>query len=222
MEIGTKIKNARTRTGLTQEAVAESLGVSRQTISNWENGKFYPDIVSVIKMSDLYSVSLDHLLKEESEMKRNLKEESESKQTYMDYLEESTDTVRSREKLTKLILIIVPLLIWAIALIVFWFLMDAADAGAYSLVFLWLILPVTIFVVSLIAGKRYCFGKATFLSIPFFGIMYMISEYATFSMANTVKFGHFNMPEFTMIPVGMFISSLGVGIGLLARRKKKK
>lgn len=39
--------------------VAESLLVSRQTISNWENGKSLPDIVSVIRMSELYNVSLD-------------------------------------------------------------------------------------------------------------------------------------------------------------------
>ena len=63
MEIGAKIKEARTRTGLTQEQAAEALGVSRKTISNWENEKTYPDIVSVVKMSDLYAVSLDRLLK---------------------------------------------------------------------------------------------------------------------------------------------------------------
>ena len=62
MDIGSKIKNARIDAQLTQEQVAEALGVSRQTMSNWENGKTYPDIVSVIKMSDLYAISLDHLL----------------------------------------------------------------------------------------------------------------------------------------------------------------
>ena len=39
-----------------------------QIMSNWENGKTYPDIISVIKMSDLYDISLDHLLKEEKSM----------------------------------------------------------------------------------------------------------------------------------------------------------
>lgn len=38
MDIGTKIKNARIVAQLTQEQVAEALGVSRQTMSNWENG----------------------------------------------------------------------------------------------------------------------------------------------------------------------------------------
>ena len=50
-DIGSKIKAARLEKKLTQEQVAEILGVSRQTISNWENEKSYPDIISVIKMS---------------------------------------------------------------------------------------------------------------------------------------------------------------------------
>ena len=51
-----KIKNARTIKKLTQEQVAEDLNVSRQTISNWENGKSLPDIVSIIRMSELYDL----------------------------------------------------------------------------------------------------------------------------------------------------------------------
>ena len=47
-DIGSKIKAARIEKKLTQEQVAELLGVSRQTISNWENEKSYPDIISVI------------------------------------------------------------------------------------------------------------------------------------------------------------------------------
>lgn len=50
---------------MTQEQVAGLLEVSRQTISNRENAKSYPDIVSVIKMSECYDVSLDYLLKGE-------------------------------------------------------------------------------------------------------------------------------------------------------------
>ena len=56
-DIGSKIKAARLKKKMTQEQVAELLGVSRQTISNWENEKSYPDIISVIKMSDYYEAS---------------------------------------------------------------------------------------------------------------------------------------------------------------------
>lgn len=85
MEIGKKLKNARMQSGLTQENVAEKINVSRQTISNWENEKSYPDIVSVIQLSDLYSVSLDVLLKGDEKM--------------VEHLEESTNVVRSNQKL---------------------------------------------------------------------------------------------------------------------------
>ena len=59
MEIGKKLKEARLNRDLTQEVIAEKLNVSRQTISNWENEKSYPDIISVIELSNLYSISLD-------------------------------------------------------------------------------------------------------------------------------------------------------------------
>ena len=97
MEIGKKLKNARIEAGLTQEKAAEKIDVSRQTISNWENEKSYPDIISVIALSDLYSVSLDELLKAE-------------------HLEESTNVVKSNKKLTGAILLNIILMILLIAL----------------------------------------------------------------------------------------------------------
>lgn len=63
MRIADKIKNARIQKGYTQEQVAENLLVSRQTISNWENGKSLPDIISIIMMSELYELSLDEMMK---------------------------------------------------------------------------------------------------------------------------------------------------------------
>ena len=94
-DIGCKIKAARIEKKLTQEQVAELLGVSRQTISNWENEKSYPDIISVIKMSECYDVSLDYLLKGEQKMK-----------SYYDYLEESTNVVKSNANRNKIITIL--------------------------------------------------------------------------------------------------------------------
>lgn len=102
MEIGKKLKNARIEAGLTQEKAAEKIDVSRQTISNWENEKSYPDIISVIALSDLYSVSLDELLKGDQKM--------------AEHLEESTNVVKSNKKLTGTILLNIILMILLIAL----------------------------------------------------------------------------------------------------------
>ena len=85
MEIGKKLKEARQMSGLTQENVAEKLNVSRQTISNWETEKFYPDILYVLQLSDLYQVSLDELLKGYERM--------------IQHLEDSTNVVKSNQKI---------------------------------------------------------------------------------------------------------------------------
>ena len=102
MEIGKKLKNARMEAGLTQEKAAEKTGVSSQTIYNWENEKSYPDIISVIALSDLYSVSLDELLKGDQKM--------------TEHLAESTDVVKSNKKLTGAIILNIVLMILLIAL----------------------------------------------------------------------------------------------------------
>lgn len=211
MDIGVKIKNARIKANLTQEQAAEALGVSRQTISNWENEKTYPDIVSVVKMSDLYDISLDRLLKEEKPVS-----------DYLDYLEESTNVVKSRNKLSKLVLIMTYLVIWAVSLIVFWLFMDPAGALGYSLMFLWLLLPVTTFVLSLLIGRNNFWGKWKWLSAAAFGLMYMLADYATFKAANMVSNGIFRMPDFIMLFAGVIISVLGLGIGAVFYYSKSR
>lgn len=211
MDIGIKIKNARIKANLTQEQAAEFLGVSRQTISNWETEKTYPDIVSVVKMSDLYQVSLDHLLKEEKPMSN-----------YLDYLEESTNVVKSRNKFAKLTLITTYLIIWAISLIVFWFFTSDSDAMGYGLMFLWIVLPVTTLILSLLIGRNGYWGKWKWLSAVVFGCMYMLAGYATFSIANMVSFNKFYMPDFSVFVTGTIISAVGIGIGVGINRLKSR
>lgn len=63
MEIGKQIKKYRMQMGFSQEELSEKVFVSRQTISNWENDKNYPDIKSLLLLSSLFSVSLDILVK---------------------------------------------------------------------------------------------------------------------------------------------------------------
>lgn len=63
MELGKQLKDARTGANLSQAELAGRIGVSRQTVSNWENGRSYPDIGSLIRLSDLYGLSLDAMLK---------------------------------------------------------------------------------------------------------------------------------------------------------------
>ena len=76
MEIEKKLKEVRERAGLTQEQVAQSVMVSRQTISNWENGRSLPDIISIIKLSDLYGISVDELLKDDQKMQKKIEQDA--------------------------------------------------------------------------------------------------------------------------------------------------
>lgn len=59
----TKLKSYRKENGMTQEEVAEHLGVSRQAVAKWERGESLPDIESCIKLADLYSTTLDMLVR---------------------------------------------------------------------------------------------------------------------------------------------------------------
>ncbi len=76
MEISERLKEARQKTGMTQDQVAEKILVSRVTVSHWENGKSLPDIVSLLSLSDLYGISLDELVKGDSKMTEKVKKDA--------------------------------------------------------------------------------------------------------------------------------------------------
>jgi transcriptional regulator with XRE-family HTH domain len=76
MELGKQIKKYRNEMSLSQDALAEKVYVSRQTISNWENGKSYPDVNSLILLSEVFGTSIDNLIKGDVEiMKEKVKNE---------------------------------------------------------------------------------------------------------------------------------------------------
>ena len=76
MELGKQLKKYRNEKGLSQDALAEKVFVSRQTISNWENDKSYPDVKSLLILSEVFHVSLDYLIKGDvEEMKQHIQEE---------------------------------------------------------------------------------------------------------------------------------------------------
>jgi len=72
MSLSKKIISIRKENNLNQESLAEILNVSRQTVSNWENNKCYPDIETLILISDKFNLSLDTLLKDDMKMIREI------------------------------------------------------------------------------------------------------------------------------------------------------
>ena len=87
----------RNEKNLSQEQLAEKLNVTRQTISNWENGKFYPDIDSLVNLSKFFNVSLDDLLSYDDKV--------------LDYLKDSTDIVKSNKNILYAVLLNILLII---------------------------------------------------------------------------------------------------------------
>lgn len=217
MEIGSKLKNARNEKGITQEQAAELLGVSRQTISNWENNKSYPDIVSVIKMSDSYSVSLDHLLKEEKSMK----------QTYQEFLEESTNTVRAKNNLSKSILLATYFAVWIIAMVVFWTMKgNVADYifSSVDIILRWIMLPLLLLVLTVMIAKNNYFESAKWILIVGAAITFLTVPYTQYIVIPEEELSYymFKFPNIPYMLVGIVVAIGGLCIGSLWRNSLLK
>ncbi len=74
MRIGQTIIKIRQDNKLTQEDFAKKFNVTRQTVSNWENEKSYPDLLTLIKISDDFDCSLDSMLKDNPDMTEKMNE----------------------------------------------------------------------------------------------------------------------------------------------------
>ena len=76
MNFADKLKKERKNKGWSQEELAEKLFVSRQSVSKWENGQNYPSIEIIIKVSDLFGVTIDELLRSDEELKEKVNKDS--------------------------------------------------------------------------------------------------------------------------------------------------
>ena len=77
MELGKQIKMHRQEAHLSQEELANRVYVSRQTISNWENDKSYPDVNSLVLLSEIFQISLDKLIKGDIEVMKDVIQKEE-------------------------------------------------------------------------------------------------------------------------------------------------
>jgi len=140
MSISEMLKQARSEAGLSQEDAAEKVGVSRQTISSWENGKSYPDIANVIALSDTYGMSLDSLMKGDIKM--------------IKHLEESTNITKSnKQKVASIIALLISII--GIALII---LATGGEYGDFVDLPSWISLVIPILAVMTITRSFKTFG----------------------------------------------------------------
>ena len=83
MNIGEQINNLQKKHGLSQDDFSNLFNVSRQTISNWENGKSYPDLEMIIKISDYFKISVDELLRNDVQSEEKIDNEKKGKKRYL-------------------------------------------------------------------------------------------------------------------------------------------
>lgn len=94
MNLKEKLIKLRKDNNLTQDELAEKLYISRQTVSNWENGRTYPDIETLILISNKFNISLDDLLKTDKKVVRDIDKK-----------------IKSHKKLTIIIILLIIILI---------------------------------------------------------------------------------------------------------------
>ncbi len=132
----------------------------------------------------------------------------------IDYIEKSKKKAKNFQKYTKLIQVMSYLIIWSISIIMFW-VSGTTDAMGYSLVVFYLVLPVSIFVISVFIGKDSGWSNYKWIMPLFFGFLYMLASFATFSLANTIAFGKLNVPDVMESLPGIICSVVGMIIGTI-------
>lgn len=105
MEVHAQIKKYRQEMKLSQEGLADKVFVTRQTISNWETAKSYPDIQSLLLLSTIFQISLDQLVKGDVEIMKE-----EIKKTEIDKLNKYGTILTVLMALV--VLSVVPLFMW--------------------------------------------------------------------------------------------------------------
>lgn len=206
MDIGAKIKTERQSAGLTQEALAENLKTTRQTVSNWENNRSYPDIVSLIEMSNIFNISIDELIKSDDKM--------------LEYFSKNTNSITQSSKIKKFIEITVYLFIWVICLIIFQ-LTNSYIGGAKDDIIMFFILPLTAFIISVFIGNDTHWKANKYLTSIFFGAMHLLLNlFATLIQATNYSliFHHISMnfgTSLTFFLISASVSALGILIGHL-------
>ncbi len=160
-------------------------------------------------MSELYSVSLDALLKEESAVDNK----------YRNYLAESTDAVKSDERKSRLILVCAVFGVWLLCFLFFFLLKDRPGAAWFSMTVSWAILPAAFFAASALIGRRGWFGKLMWLVPPICALLCAASGTVTALSGEGALYQAVTWPDFKKLPVGLVLSLAGL---LLGRRMAKR
>ena len=168
MDLGTRLASARTKQNLTRQEAAERLGVDPQRIADWEENTVTHDDSTAVRLGELYQVDLTDLMAKEG----------------APVTPEEQAPKASRRRSSVLLVLLVYLAVWAVMVALFWVrLKPGDDALGYGLLTFYFILPAVTLVASAFIGRDTALGPKRWLMILFFGGMYMLAQYVTFSLA---------------------------------------
>ncbi|WP_333860689.1 helix-turn-helix domain-containing protein [Clostridium sp.] len=83
MKLSEKLRELRKVSKLSQEQLAQKLNVTNQAVSRWELGKNYPDILNLVKLCDIYNISLDELIRDDLDFQKSLSSKNRIKGIYL-------------------------------------------------------------------------------------------------------------------------------------------
>lgn len=147
MNFGIKLQLLRKEKRMSQEALAEQLGVSRQAVSKWECGDGYPEMDKLIMISNLFNVSLDYLMKNNENSEENI--DSLGEDCVVLSTTELEDTIRFKEKYGFIIAVAVATIISGVAVANFF-----NNTMGYAAMMLMIAVAVgTIVVIGIISGR---------------------------------------------------------------------
>lgn len=143
---------------------------------------------------------------------------------YLDYIEESTNTVKSKVRLSKLLLVLSYLIIWAFNIMASGRFSAGSTTEAQVGGVQWLALPAATIVLSLLIGKNNYWGKHKWLAPIGFGLMFMLSVYASYGMRESLIFDRVDLQTLSVFFIGTIASMIGMALGhaLFADEKSKE
>ena len=198
MSIGVRLQKARALAGLTQEQAAEQLQVSRQTVSNWENGKTLPDMAYGKEISRVYGISLDSLVADMDQAAVLTEIPVPMKQ----------DNVIGKTLIKNFVGC------WFFAVLVFWCLRGLSGmAMLHGLLMVGVFFPAICGIIAFLVGLFDCWPSKGFVVVFLCGLGQMLLPYATFSMANIITSGNINPLSFPAFATGAVIGAVCLVLG---------
>ncbi len=212
MTIGEKLQHIRTEAGLTQEVVADAIGISRQTLSGWENNKSLPDARAIALLSELYGVSAASMITDDTETTKEVNEQKK--------------IAKRRKSLYQCMQIGLYIVLWCVMIALFW-IGGNATLVLFSLIFVYALMPIMtiLFGAWLGADELWRWGKWLFVLLG--GATNAVWYGMTYGLANVLANNKSFMqwldyawePERFRIGVGLAVA--GVVLGMVLKRIKR-